>query len=192
MRRSVQSSTAVALLTLLSILSGEALADAALWKTLKSSNHFVLIRHAFAPGGGDPDNINVEDCSTQRNLNDEGRDQARSIGKQFRENGIDAALVYSSQWCRCLDTAELLKLGSAQELPSLNSFFEYRERDEEQTRETRNWVVAAPLEKPTVLVTHFVNISSLTGIGTGSGELVFVRRNADGGISVIGTIETPY
>ena len=192
MRRSVQSSTAVALLTLLSILSGEALADAALWKTLKSSNHFVLIRHAFAPGGGDPDNINVEDCSTQRNLNDEGRDQARSIGKQFRENGIDAALVYSSQWCRCLDTAELLKLGAAQELPSLNSFFEYQERDEEQTRETRNWVVAAPLEQPTVLVTHFVNILSLMGIGTGSGELVFVRRNADGGFSVIGTIETPY
>ena len=93
-----------------------------LWSALKSDNHLVLIRHALAPGYSDPDYFDVTNCKTQRNLNDEGRDQSKKIGGLFRSNGIRKAAVYSSQWCRCLDTGRLLDLGEVSELPSLNSF----------------------------------------------------------------------
>ena len=83
-----------------------------LWDAFKSGNHIILIRHAFAPGFSDPENFNVKDCTTQRNLNNTGRNQARRIGDLFRMQGIQNARIYSSQWCRCLETAKLLKLGN--------------------------------------------------------------------------------
>jgi len=161
-----------------------------LWSALKSDNHLVLIRHALAPGYSDPDYFDVKDCKTQRNLNDEGRYQSKMIGDLFRSNGIDKAAVYSSQWCRCLDTARLLDLGKVFELPSLNSFFEHFEREESQTEQTMRWIRNAPLDTPTVLVSHQVNISALTGHSPASGEIVFLRRSAGGSISVIGSNQT--
>jgi len=127
---------------------------------------------------------------TQRNLNNEGRYQSKKIGNLFRENGIGEAAVYSSQWCRCTDTARLLELGRVSELPSLNSFFGRFERKQTQTEETMQWIKNASLDIPTVLVSHQVNISALTGYSPSSGEIVFVRRSTDGSISVIGSIET--
>ena len=100
-----------------------------LLSALKSGNHLVLIRHALAPGYSDPDYFDMKDCKTQRNLNDEGRHQSKKIGALFRSNGINKAIVYSSQWFRCLDTASLLDLGEASELTSLNSFFEHFEKE---------------------------------------------------------------
>ena len=90
---------------------------------LKDGGYILMIRHALAPGTGDPVNFKIGDCSTQRNLDDRGRAQARSIGERLRSSGIAKARVYSSQWCRCLETAELINLGSATPLPALNSFF---------------------------------------------------------------------
>jgi phosphohistidine phosphatase SixA len=161
-----------------------------LWSALKSDNHLVLIRHALAPGYSDPDYFDVKDCKTQRNLNDEGRYQSKKIGDLFRSNGIGRAVVYSSQWCRCLDTAKLLDHGEVSELPSLNSFFKHFEREESQTELTMRWIQNAPLDTPTILVSHQVNITALTGYSPASGEIVFLRRSNDGSISVIGSIQT--
>ena len=161
-----------------------------LWDALGSGNHLVLIRHALAPGFSDPDGFNIKECSTQRNLNKKGREQARAIGERFRIKGIYAAMVYSSQWCRCLETARLLELGQVNHLEMLNSFFENFNRKQKRTIATQRWIAKAPLTSPTVLVTHQVNITALTGISPSSGEVVFVKRGAKGQFSVIGTIKT--
>ena len=161
-----------------------------LWDSLKSNNHLVLIRHALAPGFSDPDYFDVKNCKTQRNLNDEGRYQSKKIGNLFKLNGISKASVYSSQWCRCLETANLLDLGEVSELPSLNSFFEHFERRKSQTEQTLRWIQDAPLSTPTVLVSHQVNISALTGYSPTSGEIVFIQRTGNGTIKVIGSIQT--
>ena len=160
------------------------------WSALKSGNHLVLIRHALAPGYSDPDYFDVEDCKTQRNLNDEGRRQSKKIGDLFRSNGIKRALVYSSQWCRCLETARLLDLGDVSELSALNSFFEHFEKETFQTKELKRWIETASLGTPTVLVSHQVNITALTGFSPASGEIIFVERSSDGSLSIIGSITT--
>jgi broad specificity phosphatase PhoE len=164
--------------------------ESTLWDALKSSGHFALLRHALAPGTGDPPEFQLGQCTTQRNLSDAGRDQAGTIGGLFRENGIHKARVFSSQWCRCMETAKLLTLGTVAELPVLNSFFQHYERRESQTRMLLEWLGEQNLDRPTVLVTHQVNITALTGIYPDSGELVIVHRSPDGNIKVIGTIET--
>jgi broad specificity phosphatase PhoE len=164
--------------------------DAALWSALRSGEHIALLRHALAPGTGDPPQFALRDCSTQRNLSDAGRDQARRIGARFRENAIPTARVYSSQWCRCLETARLVQLGAVQELPVLNSFFRRHESRNRQTQALADWLAGQELDEPLVLVTHQVNITALTDVFPASGELVIVRRSATGHLSVIGTIET--
>ena len=180
-----------ALLAILVVVAGgqvEAADEAGLWAALRDGSAFALIRHALAPGIGDPDNFAVDDCTTQRNLSAEGRRQAAAIGERFRSNGIARADVFSSAWCRCRDTAELLALGPVTTLPALNSFFEYRERRGPQTAALREWLAAAPGDAPMVLVTHQVNISALTEVYTRSGEIVVARREADGTITVLGAL----
>ena len=163
---------------------------APLWKALQSGNHIALLRHAIAPGTGDPHAFALGDCATQRNLSDEGRDQAEEIGGRFRKAGIDNARILSSQWCRCLETATLLKLGPVEELPALNSFFQRYERWASQTRMLLEWIAGQDLAQPLVLVTHQVNITALTGIYPESGELVVVHRADTGELTVIGTLKT--
>jgi len=161
-----------------------------LWDALQSGNHFALLRHAIAPGTGDPTQFTLGRCETQRNLSDEGRDQALRIGLSFRENGIYGARVFSSQWCRCLETAKLLGLGPVEALPALNSFFQRHERRNSQTQRLSEWLAGEDLKRPLVLVTHQVNITALTGVYPGSGELVIVHRSNAGDLTVVGTIET--
>ena len=149
-----------------------------------------MVRHALAPGTGDPPNFKITDCTTQRNLDETGRAQARDIGDWLRSNGVSAARVYSSQWCRCLETAERLELGAVKELPALNSFFQRAERRDQQTEALREWLTGQEFDAPLVLVTHQVNTSALTGIYPASGELVVLRIAEDGEIVVLGSIET--
>ena len=130
-------------------------------------NHFVLLRHATAPGTGDPAHFKLGKCSTQRNLSKDGISQAVKIGEHFRANGIDKARVFSSQWCRCLETAKLLGLGTVEELPVLNSFFQKYEREELQTQMLKEWLAEQDLSEPLVLVTHQVNITALTKVYPG-------------------------
>ena len=164
--------------------------DAALWNALRSGDHIALLRHAIAPGNGDPPEFRLGDCQTQRNLSVQGRDQATRIGELFRAHDIQGAQIFSSQWCRCLETARLLGLGPVEERPFLNSFFNDYARREPQTRMLREWLDQQALSEPIVLVTHQVNITALTGVYPGSGELVIVRRSETGDLTVVGTIET--
>lgn len=141
----------------------------------------VLMRHAEAPGVGDPPNFQLRDCATQRNLNANGREQARRIGDRLRRLAIQRATVYSSQWCRCLETARLLDVGPVQELPALNSFFNRQEEREAQIASLRAFLAALPTKgEPVVLVTHQVVVTALTGVYPASGEAVLLRANGTG------------
>jgi phosphohistidine phosphatase SixA len=159
-----------------------------LWQALKQENHFALIRHALAPGTGDPPDFNIRDCTTQRNLSETGRNQAKNIGVRFRDKGIHKAEVYSSQWCRCLETAALLGLGPVQELEILNSFFRHFENRDKQTEALKSWVNDKEMRPPHILVTHQVNITAFTGIFPASGEMVIVRKDGQDKFTVLGTI----
>ena len=130
----------------------------------------VMLRHALAPGGGDPANFDVEDCSTQRNLNSVGRAQSQTRGQQLRAAGWKPEQVLSSPWCRCLETAELMNLGPVEVESGLASFFEgHVDRAETLARLDE---VMVGIDRPTLMVTHFVVISAVTGLGVGSGEAV--------------------
>jgi broad specificity phosphatase PhoE len=146
-----------------------------LWQALRSGGHVALIRHALAPGGGDPTDMTIGDCTTQRNLSEEGRAQARRIGALFRANGIAAASVFSSQWCRCLETARLMALGAVTEAPLLNSLHNRASEADVRSRATRAWIAAQDPARPLVLVTHQANISALVDAFPSSGEIIVVR-----------------
>ena len=155
------------------------------WDALETPGAFAIMRHALAPGTGDPARFVVEDCTTQRNLDDRGRVQAKAIGAAFRERGIAFDAVLTSQWCRCRDTAQLLDLGAVTEVAAFNSFFRNYDRRAPQT-EAALEVLNARTDRP-IIVTHQVNISALTGRGTRSGEVLVVRRGAVG-LEVLGSI----
>ncbi len=155
------------------------------WDALRNGTAFVIMRHALAPGTGDPENFDVSKCDTQRNLSDQGRRQARETGKLFQTNGIAEAEVFTSAWCRCRDTAGLLALGTVETLEPLNSFFRRQDRRQAQTLALKDWLQARTGGKPLVLVTHQVNITALTGIFPKSGELIFVGTGADNSLQVI-------
>lgn len=106
---------------ILTLLPGLAFAND--WDVLDQPGAIAIMRHALAPGTGDPSDFDVTDCSTQRNLDDRGRAQARAIGKAFRDPDITFDAVLTSQWCRCRETAALLGLGTPRAEPALNSFF---------------------------------------------------------------------
>lgn len=179
----------VAMAVLLGFASASQGSEAALWQAAKTPGHFVLIRHALAPGTGDPPHFRIGDCTTQRNLSTAGRDQAKRIGDRFRLHGIDRATVHSSQWCRCLDTASLLNLGPVAPNERLNSFFSERAQASPQTARLREWLVGLPLTSPVVLVTHQVNITEFTGVYPASGEIVIVKRRPDASFETVGTIK---
>jgi len=161
-----------------------------LWSEVKSGSLIVVMRHAEAPGIGDPDNFTLGDCRTQRNLSAAGIEQATRIGDRFRDQGITRARVFSSQWCRCRETGEALALGPVVELPALNSFFRDFSREESQTRALRQWISAQPKDGPLILVTHQVNITALTGVFPASGELLVVGMGEAGEVTVARRIRT--
>lgn len=172
------------------VFSAEHGEESRLLDHFKAGGHVALIRHALAPGFGDPDNFSLDDCATQRNLSQAGRDQAARIGRKFQQAGIREADVYTSQWCRCRETAELLSLGTPRPLPPLNSFFQNFDRKEQQTAALGQWLAEQPLEKPLILVTHQVNITAFSKVSPASGEIVLMRRNEDGRYQFAGSIRT--
>ena len=165
--------------------------DQQLWLSLKQPNHFAFMRHANAPGTGDPQDFTLGKCETQRNLSSEGRKQAQRIGEQFRNNGITQARIYSSQWCRCTETAMLLNLGEITTLPVINSFFREYDRRDIQTKNLQLWLKDQELQEITILVSHQVNITALTGIFPASGEIVVIRKTISEpeDFEVVGTIK---
>ncbi|MFQ3622582.1 MAG: histidine phosphatase family protein [Acetobacteraceae bacterium] len=151
------------------------------WDAARHGRAAVLMRHAVAPGGGDPPGFRLDDCSTQRGLSAAGRAQSRAIGEMLRARGIPSAHVLSSAWCRCLDTAERLGLGPVTVEPILNSFFADRSTAEAQTAALRGLLRDWSKPHPLVLVSHQVNITALTGVFPASGEALLVYTGARAG-----------
>lgn len=159
------------------------------WEALAQPGAIVLFRHATAPGVGDPPAFRLGDCSTQRNLSEQGRAEARAIGEQFRRRGIAVGAVLSSQWCRTRETARLAFGDRVREEPSFNSFFgqapqQRAVQTDAARRLLRQWEGPGVL----VVVTHQVNITALAGHGPSSGEGVVVQPTAEGPFRVIGTV----
>lgn len=158
-------------------------------KLMKSGGHILMIRHAYAPGSGDPANFKIGDCTTQRNLNDSGRSQARGIGDWLRSKGIKEAKVYSSQWCRCLETATLLGLGPVAELPALDSFYGMPQNREPNIKTLRSFIATLPDDgKLIIFVTHYVTILEITGEGVSPGEGVVLKLKEGGAYDVLGSL----
>ena len=145
---------------------------------LKKGGNIIFIRHAIAPGNGDPQNFDISNCSTQRNLSKDGELQALKIGKFFKENDIKLTKVLSSEWCRCKDTAKIA-FGNYETKNFLNSFYDERfsENKDKQILDfqkfIRNWNKSGNL----VLVTHYVVISEILDLTTSSGEIVITDTN---------------
>ena len=167
---------------------GPVAAEETLWDLLRGGGQVVLIRHATTePGLGNPPGFRVEDCATQRNLSEAGRAEARLIGAAFRQRGIPVHRVLSSRWCRCLETGQLA-FGRAEPWLALDSFFDDRSREPEQTRTVRA-LIAEPLAVGNlVLVTHQVNITALTGIVPAMGEIVVISPQPGETVKIAGRL----
>lgn len=160
--------------TLLAAATAPAAADDELWAQLARGGQVVLIRHTITtPGMGDPPGMRLDDCSTQRNLSDEGRAHARRIGAAFRERGIAVERVLASPWCRCVETARLA-FGRAETSPPLGNLFGRPENREQQVKAMRALVGAHRGPGNLVLVSHGSTIVALTGVSPGTGEMVVV------------------
>ena len=158
-------------------------------KRLDQGGYVVMLRHARAPGTGDPDDFRLGDCASQRNLDGEGRAQARRLGERLRAAGVASAEVYSSQWCRCLETAALLDLGPVEELPALNSFHGRPADRQPNLAALRAFLAGLPADGPlVVLVTHQVTIAAITGQGAASGEAVVLEADGSGEPEIVGRI----
>ena len=156
---------------------------------LEEGGKLIFIRHAYAPGSGDPDIFNLNDCSTQRNLSDDGRKQAEYIGKFFKDKKIKIDKVLSSEWCRCKETAKIaFKNFSTNSF--LNSFYSYKfaKNKNKQINALNDYVDKFKSDENLVLITHYVLISEVLNYGSSSGEIVISDKN----FNILGTIETNY
>lgn len=165
------------------LLSGAQPALAGLLEDLTDGQHVLLMRHADAPGVGDPAGYKLDQCATQRNLGEVGRQQSVLIGRWLSSQGVTNPKLFSSAWCRCVDTGRLLALGSVTVEPSLNSFFDDMSLANAQTTALQKFITAslkAHPKQPLILVTHHVNIQSLTGRVVSVGDMVLVRVRPDG------------
>ncbi|WP_052402763.1 histidine phosphatase family protein [Muricoccus aerilatus] len=167
---------------LVAMLSGlsepvSAAKDAA-WQALRCGG-ILLLRHATAPGGGDPPGMRLDDCATQRNLDDAGRAQARRIGEAIRAAGVDVGSVLASAWCRTRETAEIAFPGRVVLEPAFNSFFADSRAGPAQTAAAQAILRAWSGPGALFVSTHQVNITALTGIVPASGEGVVLRKEGD-------------
>jgi phosphohistidine phosphatase SixA len=163
-----------------------------IWTQMReNTGYVVLLRHAQTfPGTGDPSGFQLDDCTTQRNLSPEGREQAVKIGQAFRDRQIPINRVFSSQYCRCLDTAKLLNLGNVQPSPMLNSIFEDRTTATQQNERVRQEIFNhRNTPGVIVMVSHFANIGEISGISLELGEAVVVKADRQGNLEMIGQIQ---
>jgi len=156
---------------------------------LAKPGRVLMLRHANAPGVGDPPGFKLDDCPTQRNLDAAGRAQAAQLGERLAKAGVSRAKVFSSQWCRCLETARLLQLGPVTELPALNSFFGRSQDRESNVAALRAFLARLPTDgPPVVLVTHQFTINEFTAQGTVSGGGTIFELNGTGEPRALGGI----
>ncbi len=169
--------------------------ELAIWDKLQGTapkGYVLLLRHSLAPGVGDPENFDLRDCSTQRNLSAVGRQDAQDVGRWLARREIKIARVESSRWCRAKETANLLNLGKVRLNRNLDSLFEEADAlNHPQTIKVRKQIVDHRNKSGMlILVGHFVNIAALTNVGVDSGEGVLVRADSKGVIKVVGSTPT--
>jgi uncharacterized membrane protein YphA (DoxX/SURF4 family)/broad specificity phosphatase PhoE len=170
------------------LLPGPAAASESLWGALKEGGQVVLIRHAITtPGVGDPPGMRLDDCSTQRNLTEAGRRDARRLGEAFRARAIPVDRVLSSPWCRCLETARLA-FGRAEPWPPLSNLFDRPQNRAEQVRQMQLMVGERRPGANLVLVSHGSTIAALTGVSPGTAEMVIVTPQGGGTFTVTGRL----
>ncbi|OYW33073.1 MAG: histidine phosphatase family protein [Methyloversatilis sp. 12-65-5] len=159
--------------------------------TLRAGGCALLMRHAATePGIGDPPGYRLDTCGSQRNLSPAGREQARRAGAWLAQQGFVFDVVFSSRWCRCVDTASLMFPGQPVEvLEALNSFFEDGSARERQTGALRSWLGSLDGSRRVALVTHQVNILALTGDNLAMGGAVVVQPDRRGGVRSVGRID---
>ena len=159
--------------------------EAAAWAALRAGGHVALMRHTDAPGGtGDPPGFKLEDCATQRNLSQRGRAEAAAIGARLKTEGIAFEKILSSPWCRCMDTARLLDMGSVEPASTFGNVVVLHDQTEALTDGARALIAAWQRTGTLLVVTHGANIRALTGISPATGEIVVV----DESIEAIGRI----
>jgi phosphohistidine phosphatase SixA len=172
----------IALLMLIGVQT-VTLAQTELASAMQDGQHVLLMRHADAPGYGDPQGYQPNQCSTQRNLGERGRKQAQAIGEWLAKQGITKAQLYSSAWCRCLDTATLLNKGQVKKEAALGSFFDDMGQAKKQTEDLAKLIQTERIKYPNapiIMVTHHVNIESFTGKALNSGDMILVKVNSSG------------
>ena len=166
--------------------NNNAFSDDEILKSLKEGKKLVFIRHAIAPGNGDPNNFDINDCSTQRNLDENGIEESEKIGLFFKNNKIKIDKVLSSQWCRCKDTAKYA-FKNFETFNALNSFYDekFATNEAKQIKDLKNYIKNWNGDKNLVLITHFVVISSILNTGSSSGEIIISDKN----FNIIGSID---
>ena len=161
------------------------------WAALVNGGHVALVRHGNAPPGygGDPPGFKIDDCATQRNLDEKGRAQARALGEAFRQRGVRAEKVLSSPWCRCLETARLMALGPVDGTWTAAASDQSRDRLAALRALLASWRGPGAL----VVVTHALTVQALVGIMPGQAETVVVRPKpgSEAGVEVVGRIPVP-
>jgi phosphohistidine phosphatase SixA len=177
-------------LTLLAVV-GRVGADEPAWGLLQRGGHVILLRHAITtPGVGDPAGMRLDDCSTQRNLTDEGRHHARRVGDAFRARRVIVDRVLSSPWCRCQETSRLA-FGATETWAALGNLFGRPERSAEQVEQMRALVGEHRGRGNLMLVTHGSTIAALTGINPAPAEMVVVTPQGAGRFAVAGRLTVP-
>tara|TARA_B100000795_G_scaffold246851_1_gene212782 strand:+ start:1172 stop:1729 length:558 start_codon:yes stop_codon:yes gene_type:complete len=164
----------------------ELLATDIVVEQLKDGGKVVMIRHAYAPGSGDPENFLIEDCSTQRNLSKQGIEQSKLIGSFFKKNKIPIDIVLTSEWCRCKDTA-FYAFKNFKTNSFLNSFYDLRfqKNKNKQVIELKNYIKEWQGNKNLILITHYVVINEILNVSSSSGEIII----SDNEFNVIGKLK---
>lgn len=170
--------------------------ELAIWDQIQGSNpkgYVLLMRHALAPGTGDPENFNVNDCATQRNLSEEGRQDARDIGQWLQRREVKIFRVESSRWCRAKETAQLLNIGKVQLNKNLDSLFEESNLvSHPQTLNIKKRILSHKNTRGLlVFVGHYVNFQAAVGVSLDSGEGVLIRVTSKNQVQVMGYTPKP-
>tara|TARA_Y100001970_G_scaffold94693_1_gene119344 strand:- start:115 stop:660 length:546 start_codon:yes stop_codon:yes gene_type:complete len=158
-------------------------------KNLEEGGKLIFIRHAYAPGNGDPQNFNLNDCLTQRNLSDSGRKQAKIIGNIFSKTNVSLGGIFSSEWCRCKETARIA-FSKFETKKFLNSFYsvQFANNRKKQVQEFENFLKKWNKKDNLVFVTHYVVISEILNYAPSSGEIVIADKN----LNIVYTLEIEY
>ena len=189
-KKRIKQSVILALLTCLLTQSSFA-NELAIWDKLQGTNpkgYVLLLRHTLAPGVADPENFKLDDCSTQRNLSQVGRDDAKSVGQWLKRLDIKIARVESSRWCRAKETAQLLDIGKVRLNSNLDSLLQSKDpvKAIQSVRVKKQIVDYRNKSGLLVLVGHYINIGAVTGVGVESGEGVLVKADSKGVLKIVG------